>query len=162
MSCSRSVFGRFQYRDKVLTIYQENGSSDSEEEEEDDVQDFTAAEWPVTHEATREELEELMDTHRIRPIPVWDENCDIVKPDAYRRCLEEATVEVHFTLTHWPIAGKRGSAGSDTFVGEIDTMRVLIPAQVISRGGNRKRKLKQKLVSGSSASKRQNVMSNKL
>ena len=29
------------------------------------MQEYTAAEWPVTHEATREELEELMNTHRI-------------------------------------------------------------------------------------------------
>ena len=126
------------------------------------MQEYTAAEWPVTHEATREELEELMNTHRIRPIPVWDENQDFIQPDAYRRCLEEAIVEVHFTLTHWPIAGKRGTPGSDAFVGEIETMRVLVPPQVISRGANKKRKLKLRLESGSSANnKKQKVLSEK-
>lgn len=107
--------------------------------------EYTAAEWPVTHEATREELEVLMETHRIRPIPAWDENQDFIKPELYRRCLEEAIVEVHFTLAHWAIAGKRGVPGSDAFVGEVDMIRVLVPSQVISRGANKKRKLKLRL-----------------
>ena len=122
------------------------GETDSDSEDEDDVvQDFTAANWPLTHEETREELEELMATHRIRPIPVWDENRVFIKPDLYRHHLEEAIIEVHFTLTHWSIASRRGDPGTDAFVGEIDTMQVLIPPQVISRGVPKKRKLKQRL-----------------
>ena len=97
------------------------------------------------HEATREELEELLIAHHIRPIPAWDENRDFIKPDLYRQHLEEAIVEVHFTLTHWSIAGRRGDPGSDAFVGKIDTIHVLVPPQVMLRGVTKKRKLKQKL-----------------
>ena len=77
-------------------------------------------------------------THRIRPIPAWDENGLFIQPDVYRRSLEEAIVEIHFTLAHWAIAGKKGVSGNDAFVGEIDLMRVLVPPQVITRGANKK------------------------
>lgn len=117
--------------------------------------EYTAADWPVTHKATREELEQLMATHRIRPVPAWDEKGDFIKPEFYRRCPEEAIVEVHFTLAHWAIAGRRGVSGSDAFVGEVDMIRVLVPPQVISRGANKKRKLKLRLDDGPSESKKQ-------
>lgn len=116
--------------------------------------EYTAGDWPVTHDGTREELESLLATHRIRPIPAWDENGHFIKPDAYRRSLEEAIVEVHFTLAHWAIAGKKSMPGNDAFVGEIDTIHVLVPPRVISRGANRKRKLKLRLEDGPGGSKK--------
>jgi len=100
---------------------------------------FTTAKWPVTHEETRVELEQIAATHRIVPIPAYDIKGDLIKPEAYRRSLEDAIVELHFGLTHWAIAGRKAAPASDVFVGDIDLIRVLVPPHTSSSGMVKKR-----------------------
>jgi len=96
--------------------------------------DFSIAKWPLTHEETRNELDELAATHCIVPVPAYDVKGDLIKPEAYRRSLEDAIVELHFGLTHWAIAGKKGTLPNDVFVGDVDVIRVLVPPRASTSG----------------------------
>jgi len=94
---------------------------------------FTTAKWPVTHEETRVELDQISATHRIVPIPAYDVKGDLIKPEVYRQSLEDAIVELHFGLTHWAIASRKaGAPACDVFVGDIDLIRVLVPPRASS------------------------------
>ena len=93
-----------------------------------DKPDFASAtKWPLTHEETCAELQTVLTTHRIVPVPAYDIQGKLVSPEAYRRTLEDAIVELHFSLSHFAIAGKKGTRSKDVFVGEIDAMHVLVP-----------------------------------
>jgi hypothetical protein len=88
---------------------------------------FSIDNWPLTDEDARDELIALKETHRIVPVPAYNLQGKLIKPNAYRRSLEEALVEVHFNLMHWSIPGKKGSIGNDVFVADIQMMRVISP-----------------------------------
>lgn len=92
--------------------------------------------WPLTKERTRAELLGLKASHRILPLPAYDLAGDLIRPSAYRRSLQGAIVEVHFTLSHWGIAG----AKRDVYGGVIQLIRVLVPPTPTSVT-TRKRKL---------------------
>lgn len=68
-----------------------------------------------------ETLRNFKNTHRIFPIPAYDLGGDLLKPTTYRRYLQGALVEIHFTLMHWGIAGIK----RDVYGGEIEFIRVL-------------------------------------
>jgi hypothetical protein len=94
---------------------------------------FSIDNWPLTasDEDARDELQviiALKETHRILPVPAYNLQGKLIKPNAYRRPLEEALVEVHFNLVHWSkVPGKKGSIGNDVFVADIQMMRVISP-----------------------------------
>ena len=83
--------------------------------------------WPLTDKSARDELEELRSTHCVVLIPAYNIQGNLIKPAAYRRCLENALVELHFNLTHWSIAGKKGLPGNDVFTADIPLIRVIAP-----------------------------------
>jgi len=95
--------------------------------------------WPLTHEETREELQALKATHRVVPVPAYDVIGNLIKPSAYRQCLQDAIVEMHFNMAHWAIAARRGKLANDVFVGDIEVIRVLVPPRPSSSGLARKR-----------------------
>ena len=92
-----------------------------------DASDFTMEKWPLTYEDTRAELDKLRETHRIVPIPAYDLQGKLIKPDAYRHSLQNALVELHFNLSHWFITAKGGNPGSDVFAADINMIRVIAP-----------------------------------
>ncbi|KIK28381.1 hypothetical protein PISMIDRAFT_90711 [Pisolithus microcarpus 441] len=105
--------------------------------------------WPLTRERNRAELLTLKNTYRIVPIPAYDPAGDLLKPSTYRRYLQGALVEIHFTLTHWGIAGVK----RDVYGGEIEKIRVLEPP-VGSSSPDRKRKIPLRLESDGGPNKK--------
>lgn len=63
------------------------------------------------------------------PIPAYDLEGKLIKPDAYTCSLKNTLVELHFNLSHWAIAGKGGNPGSDVFTADIHMIRVIAPPQ---------------------------------
>ncbi|KAI5983548.1 hypothetical protein EDD15DRAFT_2202033 [Pisolithus albus] len=89
---------------------------------------FTFQQWPLTRERHRAELLTLKSTHRLLPVPAYDLEGNLLKPSTYRRYLQGALVEIHFTLSHWGIAG----AKRDVYGGEIELIRLLEPPRASS------------------------------
>ncbi|KAI5987722.1 hypothetical protein EDD15DRAFT_2372104 [Pisolithus albus] len=119
---------RFKLRHKLF----EGLDADLEYDDEFDrpsTDAFSMERWPLTKEKNRAELIALKPTHRILPIPAYDVAGDLIKPSAYRRSLQDAIVEVHFTMSHWGIA----KAKRDVYGGEIHLIRVLVPPSGPSR-----------------------------
>lgn len=97
---------------------------------------FSFERWPLTRERHRADLLNLKNTHRILPIPAYDLANDLLKPSTYRRYLQGALVEIHFSLSHWGIAGVK----RDVYGGEIELIRLLEPP-LGSTSPDRKRKI---------------------
>jgi len=95
----------------------------------------------LTDESAQPELEELKATHQLVPIPAYDVCGKLIKPDAYRRSLANALVELHFSLSHWPIGGKRGVPGYDVYTAEIQMIHVIAPPRATVTSTPRKRKI---------------------
>ncbi|KAG1858505.1 hypothetical protein F4604DRAFT_1684915 [Suillus subluteus] len=68
---------------------------------------FLIKNWPTFSNAARGGLEGIKTTHRVVLIPAYD--------------MKGATIELHFTLTHWSIHPKRGdgTSGIDTYTADI-------------------------------------------
>jgi len=88
---------------------------------------FKIENWPTSNLAAKQALGEIQTTHRVIPIPAYDMHGALIWPFHYRKYLENAVVEVRFTLRHWSIAGKSAEVPSDTYSAEIVDMLVLIP-----------------------------------
>lgn len=84
---------------------------------------FSFERWPLTKEKNRVELLALKTTHHIVPLPAYDLANDLIRPGGYRRLLQGAIVEVHFTLSHWAIATTK----HDVYGGDIDKISLLDP-----------------------------------
>ena len=65
----------------------------------------------------------------------------IARPAAYRRCLENALVELHFNLSHWSITGKKGLPGNDVFTADVHLIRVIAPPRCSAVASPRKRQI---------------------
>ncbi|KAI6011813.1 hypothetical protein PISMIDRAFT_103949, partial [Pisolithus microcarpus 441] len=103
----------------------------------DKLQDpYSFERWPLTRERHRAELLKLKNTHRILPIPAYDLVNDLLKLSTYHRYLQGALVEIHFSLTHWGIAGIK----RDIYGGEIEIIWLLEPP-LGSSSPDRKRKI---------------------
>ncbi|KAI6006908.1 hypothetical protein EDD15DRAFT_2394204 [Pisolithus albus] len=89
--------------------------------------DFLPQNWYLSREETREELYLLETTHKLRPLPAYDVDGHLIPPAAYQRSLENAVVELHSNLCHWPIASKAGAAAYDSYTADIVFIRVLVP-----------------------------------
>jgi hypothetical protein len=91
---------------------------------------FLIENWPTFNDAAKGGLENIKKTHRVVPIPAYDMKGNLIDPRQYRRALEGATVELHFTLTHWSFPAKAdqpASMGVDTYTGDIVMIRVISP-----------------------------------
>lgn len=128
---------RFKLRHKLFECI-DGGDDGVGESVEDKGAGIKMEDWPLTKEKNRAELLALSSTHRILPLPAYDLAGNLIRPAAYRRCLQGAIVEVHFTLSHWGIA----KAKRDVYGGEIQLMRVLVPPSTPSFP-SKKRKLPQ-------------------
>jgi len=91
------------------------------------------------------------------PVPAYDIQGKLVSPEAYRRTLEDAIVELHFSLSHFAIAGKKGTRSKDVFVGEIDVMHVLVPPQSNSSNVMKKRVVRMHLDPNTPISKKRHI-----
>ena len=63
------------------------------------------------HEDTRSELHELSATHCIISIPAYNIKGDLIKPEAYRQTLEDATIEICHNEQSREGGHKSGTAG---------------------------------------------------
>ena len=90
---------------------------------------YTIQNWPCTNDAAQEALELLKDTHRVIPIPAYEVEGGLMYPQYYRRQLQGALVEIHFTLSHWSIAAKpdQRHENTDMYLVEVYSIRVLRP-----------------------------------
>jgi hypothetical protein len=72
-------------------------------------------------------LFDLQDTHRTVPFPAYDMHGALIEPTHYERYLKNAVVRLHFTMSHWSIAAKKGGeAACDTFGADLHGIRVLV------------------------------------
>lgn len=85
--------------------------------------------WPVSSDAAREELAEIRSSGALDvvPLPAYDVDGNLIRPQHYRDALLGATVEVHFTLTHWTISARAGEEPADVYAADIQYIRVLVP-----------------------------------
>ncbi|KAI6023031.1 hypothetical protein BKA83DRAFT_4272446 [Pisolithus microcarpus] len=96
------------------------------------------------------ELLALKSTHRVLPVPAYDLAGNLIHPTAYRRFLQGALVEIHFTLSHWGITGVR----RDVYSGEIQFIH-LLDAPIPASCAGRKRRIPLHLNADSTPSKKQ-------
>ncbi|KAJ8580386.1 hypothetical protein M405DRAFT_834417 [Rhizopogon salebrosus TDB-379] len=91
-----------------------------------DPSDFDIHNWPVSSEAARHDLETMVETHRVVPIPAYDADGNLIHPRNYRKMLRGAIVQVDFHLTHLPIARKQdGTSVADSYTADVVSIRVL-------------------------------------
>ncbi|KAH7870858.1 uncharacterized protein C8R40DRAFT_1175084 [Lentinula edodes] len=65
---------------------------------------------------------------KLNPLPVYGEDERLIHSSMYRKKLENALVEVQFTLTHWGIrSGNDGTGAKDVYNADIIDMIVLVP-----------------------------------
>ncbi|KAJ8589092.1 hypothetical protein M405DRAFT_818618 [Rhizopogon salebrosus TDB-379] len=89
-------------------------------------EDFDIHNWPVSSEAARHDLETMVETHRVVPIPAYDVDGNLIHPQNYRKMLRGAIVQVDFHLTHWSIARKQdGTSAADSYTADVVSIRVL-------------------------------------
>ena len=86
---------------------------------------FKIENWPTSNPAAKQALGEVQTTHHDILIPAYDMH-GALWPFHYWKYLENAVVEVCFTLRHWSIAGKSAEVLSDTYSAEIVDMLALI------------------------------------
>ncbi|KAI5989036.1 hypothetical protein EDD15DRAFT_2286047 [Pisolithus albus] len=113
------LFERLEHENAEKTVFESSNAPEC--------YDFLPQNWYLTHEETREELYLLERTHKLRLLPAYDVNGHLIPPAAYQRSLENAVVELHFNLCHWPIASKAGAAAFDSYTADIVFIRVLVP-----------------------------------
>ncbi|KAJ8596073.1 hypothetical protein M405DRAFT_806162 [Rhizopogon salebrosus TDB-379] len=95
--------------------------------------------WPVSSEAARHDLETMVETHRVVPIPAYDADGNFIHPQNYRKMLRGAIVQVDFHLTHWSIARKQdGTSAVDSYTADVVSIRVLEPVAGPSKKKSRK------------------------
>ncbi|KAH7903004.1 hypothetical protein BJ138DRAFT_1120845 [Hygrophoropsis aurantiaca] len=68
--------------------------------------DFKMSSWPVD-DRCQSDLELLIPTHDIQPLPAWDTQNTLIPPKDYGAKLRGATVEVHMALIHHHIKKDR-------------------------------------------------------
>jgi hypothetical protein len=82
----------------------------------------------------------MLTTHHVNYIEAYDMHGRLIHPNDYRKHLQGAVVQMHFTLTHWSIGAKSTGSACDTFVADIFSVRVLIPPQAYGPVTPRKRR----------------------
>ncbi|KAI6157451.1 hypothetical protein BKA82DRAFT_4346534 [Pisolithus tinctorius] len=94
---------------------------------------FSFENWPLTKEKNQVELLALKSTHQLVPLAAMDVSGHQISPYAYRRCLQDAIIEVHFTFSHWGIARNK----QDVYAANIVFMCILVPPRAFSMPANK-------------------------
>ncbi|KAF8208195.1 hypothetical protein K438DRAFT_318053 [Mycena galopus ATCC 62051] len=111
---------------------------EKEETDEEDPDAFQLQDWPVKSPAAQESLDRMDATHRVIPISAYDVYGDLILPIQYTSALMGAVVRATFTMTHWNISRDK----RDSYAADIESLRVLVPAQKTASGGSSPRKRK--------------------
>ncbi|KAJ6508789.1 hypothetical protein C8R45DRAFT_454104 [Mycena sanguinolenta] len=85
--------------------------------------------WPINSHASKA-VETLKHTHRIVPLPAYDENGKLIDPRYYEEHLLGAVVLVVVNLNHWYIKDKKDNHARDTYTADIQRLRVLVPPPI--------------------------------
>ncbi|KAL4075020.1 hypothetical protein V8B97DRAFT_1868146, partial [Scleroderma yunnanense] len=73
------------------------------------------------------ELDALKVTHQIVPVLAYTMDGRLIRPNVYQMSLEKPIVELCFNLSHWAIAGKKGTPGEDVFTVDVVLIHILAP-----------------------------------
>jgi len=113
------------------------------------------ADWPVIHSAAAAQRDQLAATHRPVPLPAYDFAGNLITPERCKNALAGAVVRVSFTLTHWFIDKGEKEQSKNSFVADVQSIRVLLdpPSQAMSP---KKRKTGRRDPGEGSPSKRAN------
>ncbi|KAF8546827.1 hypothetical protein OG21DRAFT_1490782 [Imleria badia] len=82
--------------------------------------------WPVHNDIATLELERMKGSYCAVPIPAYNIANHLIHPATYRRELQGALVEIHFTLSHCAFKNK------DTFTADVHTLQVLRAPHTVS------------------------------
>jgi hypothetical protein len=89
--------------------------------------EFTIAGWHAVHDAAKDTLLNMQTTHKVIPLPAYDMHGNLIRPEDYRKHLQGAIVQVHFTMTHWHIRAHGDKSACDSYTADVYSMRVLVP-----------------------------------
>ncbi|KAJ8596161.1 hypothetical protein M405DRAFT_219443 [Rhizopogon salebrosus TDB-379] len=84
--------------------------------------DFNIRSWPVANRC-KGCLQDLISTHNIQPLPVYDNNHVLIPPLQYESKLKGAFIEVHVAICHNRIKSKK----HDVFNAVLRELIVLSP-----------------------------------
>ncbi|KAJ8073340.1 hypothetical protein PM082_011612 [Marasmius tenuissimus] len=122
------------------SIFQRKNDDDTEEEEDDLGLgiEFTIDGWPTSTTDAASALARLKTagTHDLCYLPAYNSQGDIIPPDAYRKALENAIVQIDFTLEHWKIAKDH----ADAYKASVVKVSVLEPPRSVVVRSPKKRK----------------------
>ena len=92
------------------------------------------AKWPTINRAAKVGKAELLNakTHELIPVPAYDLQGNLIRPEDYKSVLPGSVVRVGFRLTHWHIKERRNDPASNTFIADIESLRVLVKAPAMS------------------------------
>jgi hypothetical protein len=91
-----------------------------------------------------EALENMRDTHRVVPLSAYDVNGDLIAPHEYKLRLQGALVIVRFNMLHWSIGARKDQGPVDTYVAEIQGIRVLDPPKLQAHQTPKKKRVRKK------------------
>ena len=114
---------------------------------------YHIANWPIIHSEAAEARDNIMETHRVVPLPFYDAGGKLIAPSRYKDAIPGALVHVNFTLPHWFIPVSGSSEAANTFVANIKSASILVNASV--RKSPQKRREEPLIVSPSKRSKKQ-------
>ena len=82
--------------------------------------------WHVQSDEVQEVLAKMQHTHSVNYLKAYNIHGKLFWPCHYHKYLQEVLVQVHFTLKHWSIAGKKKTP-CDTYAADIFSMHILVP-----------------------------------
>ena len=111
--------------------------------------------WPVIHNESAEARDNIVETHRLVPLPVYDSNRMLISPSRYKDAVAGALLCINFTLTHWFIPALGAGELVNTFVADLKSARILFDAPPRrSPAKRRTTKVEPRITSPSKRSKR--------
>ena len=97
--------------------------------------------WPTSTPEAAEALTAAAETHKVNPLPAYDQNGVVIEPQFYTRRLEGATVIIRFELYHYLIRNGKNQPATDTFSARVFHIRVILPPPGASPATPRKRRV---------------------
>ncbi|KAJ3511696.1 hypothetical protein NLJ89_g3949 [Agrocybe chaxingu] len=139
----RGTSSKIKFRHVLFEATAGTSTNEADDDGDDLGDEFKIKNWPAVHVAARDALRDMVNTHRVNPIPAYDVHGTLLPPSTYRSALEGSVARIHFNLRHWAFPATSSSKASNTFVADITYMRVLIPPKV-NVTSPRKRKVSRK------------------
>ena len=87
---------------------------------------YHIANWPVIHNEAAEACDNIVETHRLVPLPVYNSNGMLIHASCYKDAVAGALLWVNFTLTHWFIPASGTGEPVNTFVADLKSARILL------------------------------------